>query len=390
MFKFDPKKVKKNGSVYYRAYYDRKAFWAKDKETLFDKIEDYIKHRESPGIDDDTTVNDYIIRWYKKIQDSELTKATIENYGYCVIPIIERIGEYKLKSITPMALEDCVTDFANTPLKNNPMNYPSQAYINRVIRVLKLVFKDAKKELVFPSNYAEDLYVKSKSKGSHGHRALSEEEIIRVLNFDHPFRPFVLFMLLCGLMPEETVPLLWKDIIYNEEREMFFVDINKSADLTDSKVTVREDTTKTIYRKRTIAIPAPLSEWVAENKPLHDPSELIFTNSDGKLMSKYSCRSRFNTYLKEMDIFCNDRKKLHDPTRTARDDKMIIERFTPYDCRHTYATLLAGLDVPVRKTTALMGHATSATTDRYYIDWDSLDTAGSVVALEKKLKKLTT
>ena len=182
-------------------------------------------------------------------------------------------------------------------------------------------------------------------------------------------------MLLCGLMPEEVVALQWKDIVFDEKESAFIVDVNKSGFLSSSPAVIREGKLKTDFRSRKINIVQPLTNWIAENYKDADPESFIFTMSNGEVMSKSSLRSRFQTYLKDLDRAVYHKKPLTSPKRTAFDKELTIKSFTMYDLRHTYATLLVELEVPVRKATALMGHATSTTTERYYVDWGKISTS---------------
>lgn len=389
-----PKKEKNtffsNGKKYYKRMFKGKMFTAKTEEELERKILEY-KTMLSFGKPElaDITIGEYIIMWYGKKQ-KEVQKVTAVPYKYASVEIIERIGKVKLSDSTPALLENCVKEFANTKLKTTD-NYPSQKYINALITVLRMVYKQAKKELIFNQNFAEDISVKSKStrKGT-GHRALNEEEINRILNFESRTRPYALFMLLCGLMPEETVPLLWSDITYNEDTNMYYVSVNKTAELSSSKKTVvRLGKTKNEFRKRTVPIPSPLDEWIENEMPKHKKTDLIFSNRDGNLLSASALKSRWNTYLKDMDIHYNQKKNKYDKTRSPAERELSIEKFTQYDLRHTYATLLASIDTPIRKTTALMGHAEVSTTDKYYIDFKKIDSSEEVKQLETKLQEIS-
>ena len=355
---------------YYRRQVNGIRFCAPTPELLEKKIRQYF-NRINGAADEQRkymTISEYIIEWHEGIEGS-VQQCTHDLYGYSAWQIITRIGFKPIISVTPALLENCVKDFANTKLKDGK-NYPSQKYIDSVITVLKLVFKKAKKELLLPANYAEDISVKSKStKEGTKHRSLTQEEINRVLNFNHPMRPYCLFLMLCGLMPEEAVPLKWKDISYLKDSDTYIVSVNKTAELSVSGPTkVRPGKTKNEFRKREIPIPFPLDSWIKSELPKHKKNELIFKNREGCIFTKSALRHRWSAYVSDMDVFYFKKKNKNDPTRTKKDRELTIRNFKQYDLRHTYATVLASIDTPVRKTTALMGHAEAATTDKYYID----------------------
>ncbi len=380
------KKTNKSKKKYYRRQVDGVRFCAPSEEELDSKIKKYFNGRINSTIvgKKEQTVADYIIDWHDSVK-SEVATSTSDLYGYAAKQIISRIGKYKICEITPLILEECVKDFANTKLKDKKY-YPSQRYINVIINVLNIVFKRAQRELLIPFNYADGITVKSKSKKVNTkHRALTREEINRVLNFNHPLRPYCLFMLLCGLMPEETVALTWGDIAYDSESGLYYVNINKTVELiSGSQPKMRQGYAKTEYRFRRIGIPEPLSEWVSSNKKKHKNRELIFTNKKGRLLSSSALNKKWKSYLLDMDIHYNNKCNKYNPTKKKKLD---IEVFRPYDLRHTYATMLAELDVPVRKTTALMGHSNSVTTDKYYVDMQKLDTSEAINLLSGEMAK---
>lgn len=375
---------------YYRRQVNGIRFCAPTPELLEKKIRQYF-NRINGAADEQRkymTISEYIIEWHEEIEGS-IQHSTYNFYKYAAWQIITRIGFKPIISVTPALLENCVKDFADTKLKDGK-NYPSQKYINAVITVLKLVFKKAKKELLLPANYAEDISVKSKStKEGTKHRSLTQEEINRVLNFNHPMRPYCLFLMLCGLMPEEAVPLKWKDISYLKDSDTYIVSVNKTAELSVSGPTkVRPGKTKNEFRKREIPIPFPLDSWIKSELPKHKKNELIFKNREGCIFTKSALRHRWSAYVSDMDVFYFKKKNKNDPTRTKKDRELTIRNFKQYDLRHTYATVLASIDTPVRKTTALMGHAEAATTDKYYIDASQLDTIGDVKRLSEKIKDI--
>ena len=375
---------------YYRRQVNGIRFCAPTPELLEKKIRQYF-NRINGAADEQRkymTISEYIIEWHEEIEGS-IQQSTYDFYKYAAWQIITRIGFKPIISVTPALLENCVKDFANTKLKDGK-NYPSQKYIDSVITVLKLVFKKAKKELLLPANYAEDISVKSKStKEGTKHRSLTQEEINRVLNFNHPMRPYCLFLMLCGLMPEEAVPLKWKDISYLKDSDTYIVSVNKTAELSFSGPTkVRPGKTKNEFRKREIPIPFPLDSWIKSELPKHKKNELIFKNREGCIFTKSALRHRWSAYVSDMDVFYFKKKNKNDPTRTKKDRELTIRNFKQYDLRHTYATVLASIDTPVRKTTALMGHAEAATTDKYYIDASQLDTIGDVKRLSEKIKDI--
>lgn len=373
-----------NGKQYYtRTVCGKKLYSTISQADVDAKAAEYKKLVNRSVRDPNIRVADFVVQWYEDYKD-DIGEHTADQYYYCCQVIIKYLGRYKLVDTTPMILETEMKAFASTRLKTTG-NYPSQKYIGSIISVLKLIYKRAKKERLIDYNYAEDISVKSKQDRSAGskRRSLSTEEINQVLNFQHQYTPMVWFMLLCGLMPEEMTPLQWKDILFNEKDDLYLVDINKTALLrSDRKAVVRLGEAKTEFRLRTVPIPYPLSDWVAQEIQNHHPNDLLFPGKDHDVLSKSALSRRFQTYLTDLDCHITGKQKFNPHQKF----QFSIEKFCMYDLRHTYITLLVSIDTPVRKTTALAGHSGTETADKYYIDYRKVSTNNDVKRLGDYLR----
>ena len=379
------KKLSKIGGIkYYTRTACGKKFYSNiSQEDADAKAEEYKKLKDRYIADPDISVADYVIKWYDNYKD-QVGEHTADQYYYCCQVIIEYLGNYRLADTNPLILENEMRAFASTKLKTTK-DYPSQKYISQIISVLKLIYKQAKKERFFDFNYAEDISVKSKKDRDSGkkRRALTPEELDRVLNFQHRYTPMVWFFLLCGLMPEELVPLCWGDITYKENEDQYTVSINKTALLkNDKRPVIRDGKAKTEFRLRPIPIPFPLSEWVKENIGKNKKKDLIFPDRNGEVLSRSALTGRFNTYLIDLDCWIYGKQKFNPKEKFHFD----MDKFCMYDLRHTYITLLVSLDTPVRKTTALAGHSGTETADKYYIDYKQVNTGDDVKKLGDYLK----
>src|SRR5439155_16184748 len=75
--------------------------------------------------------------------------------------------------------------------------------------------------------------------------------------------------------------------------------------------------------------------------------EWLFPRADGRLMDKDHVAAAFRKIVKRV--------------------KLTAHRV--YDCRHTYASLLLASGAPLTYVSAQLGHASAATTLRYYAKW---------------------
>ena len=173
------KKLSKIGGIkYYTRTACGKKFYSNiSQEDADAKAEEYKKLKDRYIVDPNISVADYVIKWYDNYKD-QVGEHTADQYYYCCQVIIEYLGNYRLADTNPLILENEMRAFASTKLKTTK-DYPSQKYISQIISVLKLIYKQAKKERFFDFNYAEDISVKSKKDRDSGkkRRALTPEEL---------------------------------------------------------------------------------------------------------------------------------------------------------------------------------------------------------------------
>ena len=105
---------KKSGRADGKGYYTRvacgKKFYSTVSQAECDaRAEEYRKLKERDVFDPNITVTEYVLSWYER-HKQKVGAHCAEEYYYRSKTIIELIGNYKLKDITPMILEDAVED----------------------------------------------------------------------------------------------------------------------------------------------------------------------------------------------------------------------------------------------------------------------------------------
>lgn len=391
--KFNPKPVIKSGGYrYYRVKLKGKEFLGKTPEEAVKKAEHYLESLDK-GISPQMTIGEYARRWFESKKDS-ISEGCSRPYAYAVAWVINDIGDVLLLDSTPKLLNDCVERFTRTK-RESTNNYPSQSYVKAVVNVLKQMYSQAVLELIFDVNYATELKAKSikpKDEGT-GHRALNATEVKRVIEFEHRYRPYALFLLLCGLMPEEASALKWGDFKFIKDKsgvERCVFEVISTVELASGKPGIyREGKLKNDARRRTMIVPEPLATWIKNNQPYHKNKEFVFVQTDGKtIMSASSLTSYWHTYLRDMDVKYSGKRSKYSPNKTRKEKELSIRPFTPYDLRHTYATLLAQSGANQKQTRNLMGHADSRTTERYYEDRRRIPTYSAVKKLENNISNI--
>ena len=200
-------------------------------------------------------------------------------------------------------------------------------------------------------NPAERLVMPKASDGTR--RALTDKErrYITELAETHPSGLWIKIMLYCGLRPQETATLQWKNINFANK----FITVNSASESLTNEI----KTPKSVAGNRDIPIPEELLKSLLEAKG--KPFEYILTQrTTGNRHTKSSMRCLWSSFKRDLNIAMGVkvyRNELIPPFAVADD-------LVPYNLRHTYCTDLQDAGVPINIARELMGHEDISTTSR--------------------------
>ena len=197
-------------------------------------------------------------------------------------------------------------------------------------------------------------------------RPLEEDELARLLNTAREKDPeyFPLFLLLArtGLRPGEAFALEWADLDFPKRK--LSVERALSAGIVG---TTKTGTAREVDMSHELADALAALYRVREAQTLKhqwgDVPDLIFVNAQRGFLDESRVRKRFARVLKAAGVGGH----------------------RLYDLRHTFASTLLKNGVPITYVAAMLGHADSTTTLRWYARWlpksgksyvNSLDTGG--------------
>lgn len=150
----------------------------------------------------------------------------------------------------------------------------------------------------------------------------------------HELAPAVVLAVSTGFRPCEVAAACWEDIDFHEG------EVRCHRGLHESKSETWFEPTKTARSNRSV----PLSDWAVELlRPLRGIGPLV--PSDGGHMKPTELQRKYRRHLKACGL-----------------------RYVPMrDLRHTYGTLMIEAGVPLPIVSRMMGHSTTAITDRFYV-----------------------
>lgn len=374
--------MKKDKNGYYRETfsYEGKQYSvrSKDKKEVLRKLAEKKRMVESGQVvmNNNTTVETWAIEWletYKKgscgLSQYKIYEGNIKKY------IVPAIGSLRLKSVKPINLQKIL----------NEQTGMSYSHVTKIKFLLYQMFDRARKNKLILDNPAEDLELPKSKEGQR--RAITETErkyILQVAETNY-FGLWVKTMLYCGLRPQETVTLQWKDIDFKNK-------ILKVTSAMEAR-TGEEKTTKSKAGLRQIPIPDCLLEDLAKVKG--NPFEYVFTQRlAGKRHTAMTIRGAWKSFKTDLDIAMGaevqDRKvKAGKGYRNVKEITIhaVADDLVPYCLRHTYCTDLQAAGVPINVAKELMGHSDISVTARIYTHQSKTAFDNAADAINKHLSK---
>ena len=292
-----------------------------------------IKYKNNNGISVNTTnitFKQYAEKWFE-INASVLEEATQNSIRNRLNHMYEFIADIKLKDLKQYHIKEIQTQM----LKNGFTDVT-----NRTIMDCKRILEDAVNNDLISKNVANG--IKSKKFPKKERVPLSKREDRFLLKYakKHKYGLFMLILRYCGIRPEEAVALTLDDINLKKK----ILNINKAVSLARNQPRVKA--TKNL-RNRQIPIPnvliKPLKDEINYRKS--NNIQFLFTKETDKysMLTKQALKTHLNTFLN----FLNE---------NIETDKKRI-KFTYYQLRHSYCTMLYYAGVKIKKAQELMGHS---------------------------------
>lgn len=263
-----------------------------------------------------------------------VSEAAIDDYrSRYRVHIGPAIGHMKMQDVKDIHLQRILNECAGM----------SQSLVNKLMGQLQAMFLRARKSRIIPVDPAEDLVRPDCTVGVR--RALTDLERAKLLETakTHKYGLWVLTQLYTGMRPGESVALTWANVDF-DRNEIHVVQARKNG-------TRETKEPKTASGIRDIPLIPELKALLQAEKDRiqPEPFALVFPSRTGRVLSSEGLKGRWRIFRKAAGL---------------------PDELTAYNLRHTFATDLQRMGVPINVAKELMGHSDIAMTARVYTHRD--------------------
>ena len=336
----------------YVCRYKNQYFYSSDPDDCIRQREEF-KQQERKGRIAVYFVKEYALRWFDRAYPN-ISPSTKQGLKTHLLKLINAIGDVPVSAVKPSDIKAVYSDrYAGL----------SNSYIKAAKQLYCAMFDSAVADGLILSNPARDKTARPHTGAKGGHRSITpqERQWIETLCTDHRAHPVAMAMLYAGIRPQEAKAL----------------NIDKDVDLKNDVITIRHTAHidpengqkyaftgkgKTERANRQIPLLPPLKQ------ALTGKHGYLVTSAHGERVTRTTWRVLWNSYVAHMETAINgiDRRwygKTREHKKLLEEKKPLPEwipfTVTPYDLRHSFATMCRSMQPPIEIHTVIawMGHA---------------------------------
>jgi integrase len=286
------------------------------------------------------TLRELLEEWYKKYVEGKLAPNTVRGYKVNIYKhIIPNIGWIPLQQLTSRDIEN----FYNELYKDNDDDTStglSATSIEYIHRNLSKALDYATKERLILRNPARD--AERPSKEIFYGDVFDQRTIMQLLTTvkNDPMELPIALSGLSGLRRGEDAGLMWIDV----DLDRCILNIRKQR--TAGAVSTKRDKLKTLGSYRSIRITKTLSEILKRHKELQNKNKEILGED----------------YVDTGFVCCEPDGSIVDPSTYSKRFSQILKKHNFkairfHDLRHSFATNLIRLGVPINTVSKMLGHS---------------------------------
>jgi integrase len=344
--------LKKRADGRYACRYKNQWFYSYDPDDCLQQREDY-KKEETHGRIMSYFVREYAETWLERSYPN-IAPSTKQGLKIHLKTLTNAIGDKPLSDVRPSDIKS---------IYSGKYKNLSNSYIKAAKQLYCALFDSAVADGLILSNPARDRTAKPHKGTIGGHRSITpqEREWIETLCTEHRAHPVAMAMLYSGIRPQEAKAMnIDTDVDFKKEtitvRQTAHIDHENGQKYTFT------GKGKTERANRQIPLLPPLKQALAGKHGY------LVTSAHGERINRTTWRVMWNSYVSHMETAINgvDRRWYG----RTREHKKILEdggtlpawipfTVTPYDLRHSFATMCRSMRPPIEMHTVIswMGHA---------------------------------
>ena len=336
----------------YVCRYKDQYFYSTDPDDCIRQREEF-KEAERRGRIASYFVKEYALQWLDRSYPN-IAPSTKNGLKTHLKTLINAIGDMPVAQVKPSDIKAIYSD------KYNGL---SNSYIKAAKQLYCSMFDAAVADGLILSNPARDRTAKPHKGTYTGHRAITPQERtwIETLCTDHRAHPIAMTMLYSGLRPQEVKALnIDKDVDF--KNEIITVRSTAHIDPENWQKYAFSGKGKTDRANRQVPLLPPLKA------ALEGQHGYLVTSAHGERITRTTWRVLWNSYTTHMETAINGidrrwygRTKEHKAILAAggKLPPWVSFTVTPYDLRHSFATLCRDMNPPIEIHTVIawMGHA---------------------------------
>jgi integrase len=345
-------KLKKRPDGRYACRYHNQWFYSYDHDDCLRQRDEY-KQAEKRGRIASYFVTEYANNWLSRTYPNA-NRRTIEGVKRHVKTLQNAIGDLPVSDVKPSDIKGIYS-----------AHYVglSNSYIRAAKQVYCAMFDSAVADGLILSNPARDRTAKPHKGTVGGHRSITaqERQWILTLCTNHRAFPAAMTMLYAGLRPQEAKALrIDRDVDF--KKETITVRQTAHTDPDNWQKYALTDEGKTERSNRTIPLLPPLKA------ALEGRTGLLITSTKGEQVTRTIWSFVWQSYKRQMERAINGidrnwygRTREHKAILAAggKLPPWIEFTITPYDLRHSFATMCRDMHPPIELHTVIkwMGHS---------------------------------
>ena len=368
----------------------------KNALTAIKEIEDGNEGRKRNKL----TVYEWLKRWLEEYQKPEVSSNTYILYERELrVHLKPRMDKTLLTALTTDDIQGMYTELSKSgKIRGKKSEEPeglSPSSIRKIHNMMRKALSQATKQGMIPKNPVLD--TKPPKVTREEVRPMTEEQARTLLRQAKDDRLYAAFLLdfATGMRRGELIALTWDDIDLEKGKAKIWRQITRLEKVLKQKTEVRDMTgqveqktpdmvkmeerrepvfekLKTVKSRRTVPISKDVVAELKSHKARQSAEKLAAYTKAEEHAQKYGVEVEKQAYYEDTGlVFCMENGTALDPNYIAHVfyrnlDNAKLPHFRFHDIRHTFATLALSKGEPIKKVSAILGHASITLTLETY------------------------